>query len=80
MIMGIQGLKSADTRSTRPSFKMTLDNCLNGFDTLAEIAQRLNMSVSTLQRQFKRCYGMNISIYIKQRRMDTAKNRYYLMS
>lgn len=68
-----QNQKYVDTRNRVPSLKTTLDNCMDRFHTLTEIAQQLNMSVSTLQRQFKRCYGFNVSTYIKQRRMDTAK-------
>jgi AraC-like DNA-binding protein len=59
--------------NTRLSLKARLDTCLGSKYSLVEIAQQLNISVSTLQRQFKRNYNMNISTYIKQRRMDIAK-------
>ena len=55
------------------SFKAKLDNCMVNHHALSDIAQALNISVSTLQRQFKRNYNMNVSTYIKQRRLDTAR-------
>ncbi len=67
------GKDSVDNYTSGQSLKATLDNSVAGLHTLAEIAQQLNMSVSTLQRQFKRNYGLNISVYIKQRRLEAAK-------
>ncbi len=65
--------KSTKIGSSSISLKAAMDNCIDNFNTLAEIANELNMSVSTLQRKFKRNYGMTVSLYIKQRRMDLAK-------
>lgn len=42
-------------------------------NTLPEIAEQLNISVSTLQRNFKRYYGVTISDYITDKRLETAK-------
>ncbi len=41
--------------------------------SLREIAEALNISISTLQRQFKKSYGITISHYLTQRRLDEAK-------
>ena len=57
----------------RNSLKSRVDLCLEHCQGLPEIATHLNISVSTLQRHFKRDYGMNISSYIKQRRLTIAR-------
>lgn len=53
--------------------KSKVDACLHQPDSLVQIAEKLNVSVSTLQRRFKRDYGVNIACYIKQRRLMLAK-------
>lgn len=53
--------------------KSTLDQYMNSGFSLAKIAKELNISVSTLQRRFKRTYGLNISNYMKQHRLAVAK-------
>ncbi|OUR65742.1 hypothetical protein A9Q79_01755 [Methylophaga sp. 42_25_T18] len=68
-----QSEKSIGIRSTSLSLKAAMDNSITTLNSLTEIAQDLNMSVSTLQRKFKKNYGMTVSLYIKQRRMDIAK-------
>ena len=67
-----QGQESLDSNASS-SLKAKLDACLDSVHTLADIALQLNMSVSTLQRQFKKIYGLNVSVYIKQRRLEAAK-------
>lgn len=61
------------TLQTNTLLKTKLDQSMTHCFSLAEIANDLNMSISTLQRQFKRTYELNISDYIKQHRLTLAK-------
>lgn len=54
--------------------KSKVDACLFDCNALPAVAKQLNMSVSTLQRRFKQEYGLNISHYIKLRRLQQARN------
>lgn len=65
--------KRASVFTVSSQLKSKVDHCLSQCFSLPEIAGRLNMSVSTLQRHFKRDYGLNISNYIKQRRLTLAR-------
>ncbi|PCJ29464.1 MAG: hypothetical protein COA90_11505 [Gammaproteobacteria bacterium] len=68
-----QGQENFDNNNTESSLKAKVDTCLDSVYTLADIALQLNMSVSTLQRQFKKNYSLNVSVYIKKRRLEAAK-------
>ncbi len=46
--------------------------------SLASLAFKLNMSVSTLQRRFKTAYGMTVIEYIRSSRLERAKSRLLL--
>lgn len=41
--------------------------------SLVQIAQALNVSISTLQRQFKKTYGMTVIDYLRHHRLDRAR-------
>ncbi len=63
-----------DTSETSSQTLLQRINCILDFShTLPELAQQLNISVSTLQRNFKQSYGINISEYITDRRLEQAK-------
>lgn len=53
--------------------KKYIDQHLQENLALPELANQLNMSVSTLQRQFKAAYGMTVVDYIRQRRLGLAR-------
>lgn len=53
--------------------KKNIDALLSKNYSLQEIAQRFNLSVSTLQRRFKKHYGTTVSVYCHQRRLEIAK-------
>lgn len=67
------GKQRTTTEAANTALLKQIDSILDSVNTVPEIAQQLNISVSTLQRNFKRSYGINISDYIKERRLEQAK-------
>ncbi len=57
------------------SIKSRVDELLHEHTELSEIAARLNMSVSTLQRRFKASYGITVVNYLRQKRLEQARLR-----
>lgn len=55
------------------SLKALVDDCADKQMSLADIAEKANISVSTLQRRFKRSLQMTVSQYIRLRRLDRAR-------
>lgn len=58
------------------SLQARIDNllaCRNAGNTINDMAEKLNMSARTLQRQFKAQNGLSVSDYLRQQRMDAAK-------
>ena len=53
--------------------KKKVDALLSKNYSLQEIATVFNLSVSTLQRRFKKAYGTTVSVYCHQRRLEMAK-------
>lgn len=53
--------------------KKKIDGLLSKNYSLQEIATVFNLSVSTLQRRFKKAYGTTVSVYCHQRRLELAK-------
>lgn len=53
--------------------KKEIDQQLERFQSVADIADALNMSERTLQRKFQACYQTSASSYIKQRKLEKAK-------
>lgn len=58
---------------TQQKLKQQIDDLSNNHRTLQEIATKLNTSVSTLQRKFKKCYGLTVSSYLTQRKLEKAR-------
>lgn len=60
-------------RQPPQNLKSDVDRCLSSCRTLPEIAARLHMSASALQRRFKRHYALTVSEYVRMRRLEEAK-------
>ncbi len=65
--------QDASLEAFSTTLKDNVDQALTRCFSLPELANQLNMSVSTLQRHFKRDYGINISSYIKLRKLKQAR-------
>ncbi len=59
--------------NAKQQLKQQVDNLLHNNYTLQEIATTLNMSVSTLQRHFKKRYGLTVNTYLSQRKLEKAR-------
>lgn len=57
----------------KQALKQRVDTLIKSQHTLTELASSMHMSVSTLQRKFKNEYGMTVSHYCQQRRLEIAK-------
>lgn len=55
-------------------FKTAIDSCLSSCQSLDEIATKLKISVSTLQRKFKQKYDMTVIEYVRLKRLDMARS------
>ncbi|AFJ01363.1 putative transcriptional regulator, AraC/XylS family [Methylophaga frappieri] len=65
-------LKAYKSESDK-QLKQRIDELLLTMDSLSEMAVKLGLSVSTLQRRFKAAYGMTVNHYCRQRRLEMAK-------
>lgn len=69
----VQPLAKPEITGKELSLLKCLDQYADGRLSTQEIAQAMNMSLSTLQRKFKQRYGIAVSSYLKQRRLELAK-------
>ena len=60
--------------SRYPDLKQRIDDNLQHYKSLQDIAASLGFSTSTLQRRFKSAYGTTVIDYIRQRRLEIARS------
>lgn len=63
----------SDVSAADKQLKVLIDEHISSGSSLAEIAEASSMSVSTLQRRFKKNFNMTVNEYIRLRRLDLAK-------
>jgi len=58
----------------RTNLKQMVNACLPVCDTLEDIADKLTLSVSTLQRKFKQDHGMTVIKYVRIQKLEMARS------
>lgn len=66
--------EAAQVFSGKVALKRKVDEKLLQRCSLQEIADSLNLSVSTLQRKFKKSYGVTVNYYCRQRLLEIARH------
>ena len=70
---GVQDPELISNTPVKQQLKALVDQHIDNYCSVADIASANNMSVSTLQRRFKNTFDMTVNEYIRLRRLDRAK-------
>ena len=70
---GIEGPSARDSSQGRKVYRFIEEN-IHADQSLAQLAASVGMSVSSMQRVFKRCYGMTVGDFIRSKRLEAARS------